>query len=251
MIQTLSRNKKFYACSNDISKFFKICHIRKGHLLGKMKKLVTWVLIFQKYGIFWCISLGRSLFISFIKHKPYFIFLRNVIYPYFGLVFHENKCWHCLDAVFSSNVFGLVHVDFEEHNIGHASRPLLEFRRNHFAKIWNKLKLSHLKIQKKNFFFSKLPGSTPSGKKVYHNQLVSSRRQLAVEFVQASNFVNHFALKKYENKVLNFYNKWYSFNLFSQLKTCLLKTKLYISQKVQSKSLWPWIQCICTYGLYM
>ena len=176
--------------------------------------------------------------------------MRNVIYPYFGLVFHENKCWHCLDAVFSSNIFGLVHVNFEEHNIGHASRPLLEFRRNHFAKIWKKTS-TVTSTNTKNLYFSKLPGSTPSGKKVYHNQLVSSRRQLAVEFVQASNFVNHFALKKYENKVLNFYNKWYSFNLFSQLKTCLLKIKLYISQKVQSKSLWPWIQCICTYGLYM
>ena len=60
MIQTLSRNKKFYAY--DISKFFKICQIRKGHLLGKMKKLFTWVLIFQKYGIFWCISLGHYSF---------------------------------------------------------------------------------------------------------------------------------------------------------------------------------------------
>ena len=168
-----------------------------------MKKLVTWVLIFQKYGIFGCISLGRSLFISFIKHKPFFLFLRNVIYPYFGLVFHENKCWHCLDAVFSSNVFGLVHVDFEEHNIGHAGRPLLEFRCNHFAEIWKKTS-NVTSTNIKNYIFSKLPGSTPSGKKVYHNQLVSSRRQLAVEFVQASYFVNHFALKKYEKKSFKF-----------------------------------------------
>ena len=131
MIQTLSRNKKFYAY--DISKFFKICQIRKGHLLGKMKKTIYMGPHIPKI---WHILMHftRSLFISFIKHKP-FLFLRNVIYPYFGLVFHENKCWHCLDAVFSSNVFGLVHVNFEEHNIGHASRPLLEFRRNHFAKI--------------------------------------------------------------------------------------------------------------------
>merc|ERR1712038_1107844 len=139
----------------------------------KKQNRILFSIFFISIEYFFVKSLDEMVFLSMCCDEFFqFISIGSTQISHFILVFHENKCWHCLDAIFSSNVFSLVHVDFEEHNVGHAGRPLLEFRCNHFA------------------------GSTPSGEKVNHYQLVSSRCQLAVEFVQASNFVNHFAILK-------------------------------------------------------
>merc|ERR1712223_164523 len=176
MKRLLSLKTSFQSCMKNVKFFianivpFKFCHkinlniTRLLNIINKLTSIILKYLDHDQCRSCYCI---RSFMLC--NQGLQLIGVRSHHISHLGFFFDENESWHSTDVVFLCCIFIFVHIHFQKYYFWHFTRRCLDLRSNYLA--W----------------------STPRGKEVNDNQLVTGGFELFLQFSKTSTLFHHFA----------------------------------------------------------